>query len=236
MARICTAVFLGIFLIGSGLARAQLAVIDAAVLKQEIIQITKLVREIELTAELLDLAIKNSNKGVTTYNSPAALLLKLGQLLQRGQGIAYTMSNIDEVFTTTFPTYKAPKNWHTSYVQWNTTSLDTLRNTLASLGVMADEISWDAQRIAGLASISSGAAGRRAGIQAGNNIAMAAVQQRHRLAAIEEQKANAYAVVEAKKEEEAAANDAKTREFFMTSDRKIPAYGSSGLGIGRFAH
>jgi P-type conjugative transfer protein TrbJ len=111
---------------------------------------------------------------------------------------------------------------------WTTTSLDTLRSVLGTLGIHGDSIAWDAARIASLAIANSSAVGRMAAIQAGNSIALEGIGRMQRLEAIAMAQSNAYAVIEANKINEQAQRDAFTRQWLINGESIVPAYSSKG--------
>ena len=57
-------------------------------------------------------------------------LLRLGQIIQQEQALAYTMSNVDSVFRQRYPGYRPVSDWSQEYDTWTRTTLDTLRGTL----------------------------------------------------------------------------------------------------------
>lgn len=202
--------------------------IDHANLVQSIAQVAHLLTQIRNLQAQLENMIRNTQQGQTPWESALPLLIRIGGLLQQGQALGYTIKNIDQRFTATFPGYQPVKNWHQSYGMWTTTSLDTLRSVLGTLGIHGDAIAWDAARIASLALTNSSAVGRMAAIQAGNSIALEGIGRMQRLEQIAMAQSNAYAVIEANKINEQAQRDAFTRQWLLHGEGAVPAYTSQG--------
>lgn len=203
-------------------------VFDPSNLVENIAQVAQSMIQVRNQIKQIENMIQNTKGGATPWDSMLPLLFQLGNTLERGQAIGYAMKNLDQRFLTTFPGYQPPTDWHQQYGLWTTTSLDTLRGVLASLGVNASSFAWDASRIAQLHIVNASAGGRMAAIQAGNSIALEGLGQMQRLEQIAMMQSNAYAVTEASKIDKEAATAAKATKFFTDGARPIPQHGSSG--------
>lgn len=204
--------------------QAQIPVIDGANLGQNVEQVLKSIIQINNQLRQIENMIQNTTQGATPWTSALPLLMQLGQTLQRGQSLGYSIQGVDQIFLTTFPGYRSPPNWPQQYNQWTTTSLDTLRSVLGSLGIHADNFVWDAARMATLQLGNASATGRLAAIQAGNAISLEAIGQMQGLKQIAMSQTNAYLTVEANRINQEAQKEAWTREWLLSGQGPVPTY------------
>ncbi len=171
--------------------------------------------------------IKNYDGNAGQWANIQNLLQKLGDEVQQGQSLSYTMQNIDSKFQTQFPGYKAPQDYQQSYSQWSQTSLDTLRGTLDSVGLQADQFANEQASINALSSLSKTAQGRMQALQVGNMIATQQLTQTQQLRQLVMTQVNAENVYAAAKVQKDAANEAAVSQWINNSDTTIPKYGES---------
>lgn len=68
---------------------------------------------------------------------------QLGQVVQGGQALAYSMSNLNAQFAHTFPGYSQaynPTMYYQNYAKWSQTSLDTTFSTLRAMGLQGQQL------------------------------------------------------------------------------------------------
>ena len=69
-------------------------------------------------------------------------LTALSSIVQGGQALAYSLSNLDTQFRNTFTGYGAtPNRYFANYKGWANTTLDTLRGTLRAAGLQGAQLS-----------------------------------------------------------------------------------------------
>jgi P-type conjugative transfer protein TrbJ len=68
---------------------------------------------------------------------------QLAQVVQGGQALAYSMSNLNAQFANTFPGYAQaynPTTYYQNYAKWSQTSLDTTFSTLRAMGLQGQQL------------------------------------------------------------------------------------------------
>src|SRR2546422_11592808 len=91
------------------------------------------------------------------------------------------MAGMDRVVRERYPGYRPATDWPAVYDQWTRTTLDTLRGSLAAVGLHPDDFADEQRRIQTLTALSDSAEGRMQAIQAGNMLAAERIQQPARL-------------------------------------------------------
>lgn len=116
-----------------------------------------------------------------TWNSAQATLNQLQNVVQTGNSIAYSMSNVGTAFQQRFPGYKAQTNPQQAYSSWSSTALDSIRGSLQAANVQSSNITDETSALSALRSLADGSDGQKAAIDAGNRIATMQVEQQQKL-------------------------------------------------------
>src|ERR1700744_81332 len=66
-------------------------------------------------------------------------LVNLNRIVNTGQSLAYTLSNMDGTFRLRFPGYVSTANYGQQYSQWGQTSLDSTLGALKAAGLQNDQ-------------------------------------------------------------------------------------------------
>ncbi len=98
-------------------------------------------------------------------------IANLRQIVNTGQALSYTMSNMDGAFRLRFPGYSTNANYGQSYQTWSQTSLDSTRGALDAAGLQNSQFNSDTALLQTLQQQSSSAVGRMQAIEVGNQIA-----------------------------------------------------------------
>ena len=69
------------------------------------------------------------------FGTVASDIANLRQIVNTGQALSYTMSNMDGAFKVRFPGYSSTTNYGQSYQQWSQTSLDSTLGALKAAGL-----------------------------------------------------------------------------------------------------
>jgi P-type conjugative transfer protein TrbJ len=113
--------------------------------------------------------------GVTITNqlfgAVATDITELRQIVNTGEALSYTMSNLDGTFKARFPGYSSSTNYGQSYQSWSQTSLDSTLGALKAAGLQNSQFDSDAALLKTLQSQSQSATGRMQAIEVGNQIA-----------------------------------------------------------------
>ena len=92
----------------------------------------------------------------------------LRQIVNTGQALSYTMSNMDGTFRLRFPGYSTSTNYGQSYQTWSQTSLDSTLGALKAAGVQNSQFDSDEALLQSLQSQSQSSVGRMQAIEVGN--------------------------------------------------------------------
>jgi P-type conjugative transfer protein TrbJ len=216
-----------------------MAVIDAANLQQNILQYLKLVESVINEATMIANQLEQLRVLIqNTVNDPAGVwdrdalprLLRLGQIIDQEQAIAYGMANLDAVFRQRYPGYVPTTDWEKAYDTWTRTTLDTLRGTLNAVRLHAEDFATEQARIDAFTRKSDTAEGRMQAVQAGNMIAAEQVQQLVKLRQLMMAQVNAQNVYMATQANQAAQGQADLREWILKGAAAAPLPTSGGTG------
>jgi P-type conjugative transfer protein TrbJ len=102
-------------------------------------------------------------------------LNRLRSLVTQGEGIAFSMSNADDVLRQRFQSYGEFKSgladgqtFSSSYEDWSTTNRDTIAGTLKAAGLTAEQFSSEEATMSSLRSMSESADGQMKALQVGH--------------------------------------------------------------------
>jgi P-type conjugative transfer protein TrbJ len=149
-------------------------------------------------------------------------LIRLGQIIEQEQAIAYAMSGMDRVFRERYPGYRPITDWATVYDQWTRATLDTLRGSLAAVRLHADDFADEQRRIQTLTALSDSAEGRMQVLQAGNMLAAEQIQQLAKLRQLMMAQINAQNVYMANLTNRDAQRAATQQEWVKNGNREAP--------------
>jgi P-type conjugative transfer protein TrbJ len=109
-------------------------------------------------------------------------LQQLGNTVQGGLSLAYTMQNLNSVYGQRFPGY-APQgtNFSTQYQTWGKTVLDTVLGTLRAAGLQGNQLQSEQSILQGLRGLSGSAVGQMEAAQVGIQIGEQQVEQLQKL-------------------------------------------------------
>jgi type IV secretion system protein TrbJ len=171
--------------------------------------------------------IANMTKQGTTitnqlFGTIGSDISNLRQIVNTGQALSYTMSNMDGAFRLRFPGYVPSTNYGQSYQQWSQTSLDSTLGALNAAGLQNSQFNSDTALLQTLQQQSTSAIGRMQALEVGNQIAENQSEQLMKLrqlmmADIQSKAAYQSAIIQAE-----ATKQANSDQFFgqthMTSD------------------
>jgi type IV secretion system protein TrbJ len=222
--------FFKVFLIGFVLSKSAEAFIvyDPTNWIQNATTAANTAQELVKQTQQLEIAlkeIKNYDGNVGHWANIQILLQQLGNEVQQGQALAYSMPNLDSRFKQTFPGYVAPVDYQRSYSNWSQTALDTMHSTLQSAGMQANQFGNEQETLNQLSILSQSAQGRMQALQVGNMIATQQVSQLQKLRQLVIAQVNAqntYASYQIQKEQ---SSEVSASNWVSASDTHFPAYG-----------
>ncbi|MGA7108192.1 MAG: P-type conjugative transfer protein TrbJ [Terracidiphilus sp.] len=111
------------------------------------------------------------------FGTVASDIANLRQIVNTGQALSYTMSNMDGAFKVRFPGYSSTTNYGQSYQQWSQTSLDSTLGALKAAGLQNSQFDSDAALLKTLQNQSTSSVGRMQALEVGNQIAENQLEQ-----------------------------------------------------------
>ena len=121
--------------------------------------------------QLLDMAKHGITITDQLFGTVTSDISTLRQIVNTGQALSYTLSNMDGTFRLRFPGYSTSTNYGQSYQTWSQTSLDSTLGALKAAGVQNNQFDSDEALLDTLKSQSQSAVGRMQAIEVGNQIA-----------------------------------------------------------------
>ncbi|WHO77359.1 P-type conjugative transfer protein TrbJ [Rhizobium sp. BT03] len=115
-------------------------------------------------------------------------LNRLQSIVGQGQGIAFSMGNIDDQLKQRFQSYAdmqtnlpTQANFSTTYQSWSDTNRDTIAGTLKAANLTAEQFSSEESTMSSLRTMSESADGQMKALQVGHEIATQEVAQIQKL-------------------------------------------------------
>ena len=121
--------------------------------------------------QLLDMAKHGITITDQLFGTVASDITSLRQIVNTGQSLSYTLSNMDGTFRLRFPGYSPSTNYGQSYQTWSQTSLDSTLGALNAAGLQNSQFNSDEALLKTLQGQSQSAVGRMQAIEVGNQIA-----------------------------------------------------------------
>jgi len=220
----------------------QLPVIDAANLIQTTLTTLKMVEsvinEVEMIAnqvrQIENMVQNTRNYGRGIFDTEALpRLVRLGQVIDQEQAIAYSMANIDGLFRQRYSGYRPVTDWSREYDTWTRTTLDTLRGTLNSVRLHAEDFATEQGRIRTLQAMSDSSEGRMQALQLGNMMAGEQLQQLVKLRQLVMAQINAQNVYMATQTNREAQRAATQSEWVRNGNADAPPLESTPAGVSR---
>ncbi len=221
----------GLLLVLAPSAAGQIPVIDAANLAQNTTTALQAVESVLKQVEMIrnqmtqiENMVQNTTRWAGLWDSEALpRLRRLGQIIEQEQAIAYQMAGIDAEFRRRFPGYRPVTDWAKEYELWTRTTMDTLRGTLTSARLHADNFATEQGRIEVLQRMSDSAEGRMQALQVGNMMAAEQLQQLVQLRQIILAQMNAQNVYMANQVNRDAQQDATESQWIRNGVNHLPS-------------
>lgn len=155
----------------------------------QVTQITQLAEQIQNQIRMYENMIQNTAQlPFHVWSQVENDLNRLRGLVAQGEGIAFSMSNADDVLRQRFESYTDfrsgladGESFSSSYETWSTTNRDTIAGTLRAAGLTAEQFSSEEVTMRSLRSMSESADGQMKALQIGHQIAAEQVGQFQKL-------------------------------------------------------
>ena len=140
-------------------------------------------------------------------------LNQLARVVVGGQALAYSMSNLNARFASTYPGYSQaynPNAYYQNYANWSQTSLDTTFSTLRAMGVQGQDLQNTQGFLTAMRQRMTTPQGRLDAIQIGTEVSEQQVEQLlllRQLMILDLQSKQAYQATQMQNEQAAAAGE-----------------------------
>ncbi|MBB6488883.1 P-type conjugative transfer protein TrbJ [Rhizobium lusitanum] len=162
---------------------------SAEQVNNQITQINQLAEQIQNQLKIYDNMLQNTAQLPDhIWGQVEDDLKKLQSIVGQGQGIAFSMGNIDDQLKQRFQSYAdmqanlpTQTNFSTTYQSWSDTNRDTIAGTLKAANLTADQFSSEETTMSSLWGMSESADGQMKALQVGHQIAAQEVAQMQKL-------------------------------------------------------
>jgi P-type conjugative transfer protein TrbJ len=131
-------------------------------------QVTMVENQLTQIADMTTQGLTITNQ---LFGTVASDITNLRQIVNTGEALSYTMSNLDSTFRVRFPGYSSSTNYGQSYQTWSQTSLDSTLGALKAAGLQDSQFDSDEALLATLQNQSQSSVGRMQALEVGNQIA-----------------------------------------------------------------
>lgn len=157
---------------------ASIGSMQGAMVGQFGIEIGKISDEVvKLDTQIRQLNQELAQLGNYNWNTAQDKINQLGRMVDKANTLAYSASNINSKFSTTFPGYKPTSNYSDQYKDIVDTTQNTLNQILQAMGSSAANFENEDARLQTLHAQAQSANGQTKAIQAAAQIASAEVEQ-----------------------------------------------------------
>jgi len=198
---------------------------SAEQIQNQVQQITQLAEQIQNQIRIYENMLQNTLQLPNhIWGQVESDLARLQGLVNQGQGIAFSMGNIDDVLKQRFHSFAEfqtglanGESFSSSYQDWSDTNRDTIAATLRAAGFTAEQFGSEEATMSQLRSMSQSAVGQMQALQVGHQIAAQQVAQSQKLRGLVSQQMTMMATWY--QSEQAARDLAQTRreEFFRST-------------------
>lgn len=167
----------------------QLAGQSAQQIDHQITQISQLAQQIQNQLKIYQNMLQNTAQlPAREWGQAANDLSQLQSIVNQGQGIAFSMGNVDDVLKQRFQSYSQfqanlpnSTNYSSTYQAWSNTNRDTISSSLRAANLTANQFTTEESTMAQLRSMSETSDGQLKALQVGHEIAAQEVAQMQKL-------------------------------------------------------
>ncbi|WP_456679704.1 P-type conjugative transfer protein TrbJ [Bradyrhizobium sp. S3.7.6] len=200
----------------------QLAGQSAQQINNQITQISQLAQQIQNQLRIYQNMLQNTAQLPSHVWGQAENDLKqLQNIVNQGQGMAFSMGNIDDVLKQRFQSYTQFKtnlpngaSFASTYQTWSTTNRDTISSTLQAAGLTSQQFATENSTMAQLQTASESADGQMKALQVGHEIAAQEVGQMQKLRGLVAQQTTMMATWFQSSEANKDLSQARREQFF----------------------
>jgi P-type conjugative transfer protein TrbJ len=213
------------------MASAFAVVYDPTVASHVVAQTAKIVDEISiLNAQLnsINQELQQLKSGQYQWSNAQDVINNLGNTMQRTNGLAYNVSNLDQQFKQYFPGYQSNTNYTQFYQNLVNKTQNTLNGALQSTGSNANDFGNEQSRLNFLQKQVQNSQGQTQAIQAASQIASEQVSQLQLLRQAVVTQTNAQTAYYAEQVQQQATARAEENQIINAGSTTAPDIGHSG--------
>lgn len=202
---------------------------SAEQVNNQIKQITQLAEQIQNQLNIYRNLLQNTAQLPNhIWGQVESDLKSLQNIVAQGQGVAFSMGNIDDVLKQRFQSFAEMKSnlpngasFSTTYQSWSNTNRDTIAGTLKAANLTATQFSSEESTMSSLRSMSESADGQMKALQVGHQIAAAQVAQMQKLRGLVSQQTTMMGTWFQSEQAQKDLAQARREQFFNSTARDI---------------
>ncbi|MBK5570829.1 P-type conjugative transfer protein TrbJ [Ensifer sp. SSB1] len=191
----------------------------------QLTQISQLAEQIQNQLKIYDNMLQNTAQlPKHIWGEVERDLNKLRSIVDKGQSIAFSMGNADDVLQQRFRSYADLKtnlpsgeSFSSTYQSWSDTNRDTIAGTLRAASLTADQFDTEEGTMNELRSMSQSADGQMKALQVGHQIATQQVSQMQKLRGLVSQQMTLMSTWLQSEQTEKDLAQARRQEFFKAT-------------------
>ncbi len=196
----------------------------------QITQITQLAEQIQNQLNIYQNMLQNTAQLPNhIWGQVEGDLNQLRDIVNQGQGIAFSMGNADDLLKQRFQSYADLKttlpnaeSFSSTYRTWSNTNRDTISSTLKAASLTADQFDSEEDTMSQLRSMSQSANGQMKALQVGHEIAAQQVAQMQKLRGIVSQQTTMMGTWLQSEQTDKDLAQARREKFFNADVQSIP--------------
>lgn len=194
-------------------------------INNQITQITQLAQQIQNQLRIYQNMLQNTARlPQQIWGQVESDLNRLRNIVGQGQGIAFSMGNVDDVLKQRFKSYADFKTnlpngatFSSTWQNWSTTNRDTIGASLKAAGLTSDQFTSEETTMSQLRGMSQSADGQMKALQVGNQIAAQQVAQMQKLRGLFAQQVTMMGTWFQSKQAEKDLGQARRGSFFTST-------------------
>jgi P-type conjugative transfer protein TrbJ len=202
---------------------------SAEQVNNQITQISQLAEQIQNQLNIYNNLLQNTAQLPNhIWGQVESDLKNLQNVVAQGQGVAFSMGNIDDVLKQRFQSFSEMKSnlpegasFSTTYQNWSDTNRDTIAGTLKAANLTAEQFSSEESTMSSLRSMSESADGQMKALQVGHQIAAQQVAQMQKLRGLVSQQMTMMGTWLQSEQGRQDLAQARREQFFSGTERNI---------------
>lgn len=202
---------------------------SAEQVNNQITQISQLAEQIQNQLNIYNNLLQNTAQLPNhIWGQVESDLKNLQNVVAQGQGVAFSMGNIDDVLKQRFESFSEMKSnlpdgasFSTTYQNWSDTNRDTIAGTLQAANLTADQFASEESTMSSLRSMSESADGQMKALQVGHQIAAQQVAQMQKLRGLVAQQMTMMGTWFQSEQAQKDLAQARREQFFSGTERDI---------------